>query len=210
MKKQWQILFIMTAMVGLGMARPAAAQIQFGVTAGLNFDRLSDVAWNDVDANFENKTGWHAGVWVDFSMGPLALRPGVRYMQAGQLFTGLSDVSSNIRSDFDINLVEVPILLRYGFGAPVVRPYIFAGPVLRFPSGNDEVINSDLKSVSYAGELGLGLELSLGGIHLYPEIAYTFGVSQFIKDDIIIGHVPLSADESQKLNTAMVRLGVGL
>ena len=210
MKERMLRLFLMAAIAGLSLAAASPAYAQFGVTAGLNFDRLSDVAFNDVDANFDNKTGWHVGVWTEFSLGVVTLRPGVRYMNAGKLFEGLSEVNAAIVDDFDIHLVEVPILVRFGLGAAVVKPYVFAGPVLRFPAGVDDIIESDLNSPSIAGELGLGLQLSLGGFSLYPEIAFTFGLSSFIQDELILGFATLSTDDSQKLNTAMLRLGVGL
>lgn len=210
MKDRLQRLFLVVAVAGFGLAGAAPARAQFGVTAGLNFDRLSDVTFGDVDATFENKTGWHVGVWAEFSLGVVTLRPGVRYMNAGKLFEGLSEVDAAAVDDFDINLVEVPILLRFSLGAAVVKPYIFAGPVLRFPAGVDKIINNELNSPTVAGELGVGLQLSLGGFSLYPEIAFTFGLSSFIQNDIILGFATFSTNDSQKLNTAMLRLGVGL
>ncbi len=197
--------------VGLCLAGVSAAHAQkFGVTAGLNFDRLTDVTLNNVEANFESKTGWHIGIWTDISLlGVLSLRPGVRYMSAGQLFEGLKDLNENVEEDFDINLVEIPVLARFAFGAPVVKPYFFAGPVLRFTAGVDKIIDNDLNSPSIAGELGVGVQLALGGISLYPEIAYTFGLSSFLGDELILDFVTFSVDDSQKLNTAMVRLGIG-
>lgn len=197
--------------LGLGVAGVSAAHAQkFGITAGLNFDRLTDVTLNNVEANFESKTGWHVGIWTDISLfSVLSLRPGVRYMSAGQLFEGLADLNNSVQEDFDINLVEIPILARFAFGAPVVKPYIFAGPVIRFTAGVDKVIDNDLNSPSLAGELGVGIQLSLGAISLYPEIAYTFGLSSFIGDELIIDFVTFSTEDTQKLNTAMVRLGIG-
>jgi len=82
--------------------------------------------------------------------------------------------------------------------------------VIRVPSGVDKAIDGDLKTPSLAGELGLGVQVALGGISLYPEIAFTFGLSSFIHDELIIGFATFSADDSQTLNTAMLRLGVGL
>ncbi len=212
MKDHLHRLGLLATIVGLCLAGPASAQVeQFGVTAGLNFDRLTDVSLNNADANFESKTGWHAEVWLDFSLlGVLTLRPGLRYMDAGRLFDGgLSDIVSDVEEDFDISLVEVPVLLRFGFPAPVIKPYILAGPVLRLPIGVDNTIDSDLKSLTLAGELGFGVEVPFGGLNLYPEIAFTFGLSSFTNDEIIIGFATFSTDDSQHLNTAMLRLGVG-
>ncbi len=211
MKKHVPRLGFLATVVGLCLAGPASAQInQFGFTAGLNFDRLTDVSLNNVDANFDSKTGWHAEVWIDLSLlGILTLRPGLRYMDAGKLFEGLSEIDERAVDDFDITLVEVPILVHFGFPAPIIKPYILAGPVLRFPVGVDNTIDNDLNSLTLAGELGFGVAVPFAGLTLYPEIAFTFGLSSFTNDEIIIGFATFSTDDSQHLNTAMLRLGVG-
>lgn len=215
MKTHVLCLGLLATLVGVGLAGSASAQFQrLGVTAGLNFDRLTDISLNNVDASFDSKTGWHVEVWADFSLlGVLTLRPGLRYMEAGQLFEGLSEVSAtsslDIADDFDINVVEVPVLLRFGFPSPVVEPYVLAGPVLRLPINVDNTIDDDLNSLTVAGELGVGLAVPVGGLTLYPEIAFTFGLSSFTDDEIIIGRATFSTNDAQHLNTAMLRLGVG-
>ena len=212
MKKHMHRLGLLATVVGLCLAGPASAQInQFGFTAGLNFDRLTDVSLNNVDANFDSKTGWHAEVWIDLSLlGVLTVRSGLRYIDAGQLFDGgFSGIIADVEDDFDINLVEIPILVRFGFPVPIIKPYILAGPVLRFPVGVDNIIDTDLKSLTLAGELGFGVAVPFAGLTLYPEIAFTFGLSSFTNDEIIIGFATFSTDDSLHLNTAMVRLGVG-
>ena len=212
MKKHVYRLGLLAIVVGLCLAGPASAQIkQIGFAAGLNFDRLTDVSLNSIDANFDSKTGWHAEVWIDLSLlGVLTLRSGLRYIDAGQLFDGgFSGIIADVEDDFDINLVEVPVLVRFGFPVPIIKPYILAGPVLRFPVGVDNIIDTDLKSLTLAGELGFGVEVPLAGLTLYPEIAFTFGLSSFTNDEIIIGFATFSTDDSQHLNTAMLRLGIG-
>lgn len=211
MKKHVYRLGLLATVVGLCLAGPASAQInQIGFAAGLNFDRFTDVSFNNVDANFDSKSGWHAEVWFDLSLlGILTLRSGLRYMDAGQIYEGLSEIDERAVDDFDITLVEVPVLIYFGFPAPIIKPYILAGPVLRFPVGVDSVIDTDLHTLSLAGELGFGVAVPLAGLTLYPEIAFTFGLSSFANDEIIIGFATFSTDDSQHLNTAMLRLGVG-
>ena len=80
----------------------------------------------------------------------------------------------------------------------------------RFVTGVSDLVDDDIKSPTLAGEVGLGLQVSFGGIKLYPEIAFTFGLSNFIDDEIIVGFAIFTTDDTQKLNTAMLRLGVGL
>jgi hypothetical protein len=92
----------------------------------------------------------------------------------------------------------------------VIGPYAFAGPVFRFPSFTDKVLSNDLAPVSVAAEAGLGLQITIGGLRLYPEIAYTFGLTNFIQDELVIDFVTLTPEGQQRLNTAMLRLSVGL
>ncbi len=176
---------------------------------GANFQRLSDIRLNALDTKFQDQNGWHAGVWVELPIGSFGARVGGRYMAAGQLFDGLQDNFPAVQDSFDVTLAEVSLLLRYGLRSPLVAPYVFAGPVLRFPFGTGEDISDDLKPLSYAAEIGGGLEIRLGQLSLYPEVAYVFGMTRFIEDELVLEVITLSVGDPQKLNAALVRLSVG-
>lgn len=198
---------IFTFVLGLLIASGGAAQ-SIGASVGANFDRLSDIRFNDREATFSSSTGWHAELWIEFPFGPMGLRAGARYMDAGMLFAGLSEHTSTVRDNFDVTLLEVPLLLRYAVGVSAVQPTVFAGPVARFKALVDHELADDIRSPSLAGEAGVGLEISLGGLRLLPEIAYTWGITDFIDKELVIGSVTLSANESQKMNSAMVRVAI--
>ena len=176
-----------------------------GVTAGLNFNSLSDIEAADREATFDNATGWHVGVWFDLPLGLLAVRPGIRYMDAGD-FAAESDLGLPF-PDLDVSMVEIPIDLRFRFGPPMLTPYVLAGPVLRFPSGDED---ERLESFSYAANIGVGIEVNLVGIRLLPELKYTFGISRFTSEEFEIGGTRFQVDEEGQLNTIMLSLGVGL
>ena len=200
-------VFLLFAVVLL-MVPQAAAQ-QFGVTVGTNFQRLSDVSLNSVESVFEDQSGWHAGAWFEVGLGPLGIRIAGRYLEAGQLFTGLQESFPIVRDNFDISLVDFSLLLRYGLDSPVINPYVFAGPTFRIPARADVAINNDLKPLTYAGEVGAGIEINIGSFSLYPEVAYLFGLSRFIEDELVVEFVTLTVDEPPQLNTVMLRLSVG-
>ncbi len=107
-----------------------------------------------------------------------------------------------------MTLLEIPIDVRYRMPLPFLTPYVMAGPVLRFPSG-DEAIKDNLKEFSLAGSLGVGVEVSLLGLRLYPELQYTFGVTEFTKG-FEVGGVEINPDARQHLNVVMLRVGVAL
>jgi len=195
--------------IGCFLVTTAVAQ-NFGVSVGANFQRLSDISLNELETKFESQNGWHVGAWLELPLGPAALRGGGRYMAAGKLFEGIQNSHSSVRDNFEVSLVEVYLLLRLGFPSPVVSPYVFAGPVFRFPAQNDADINDDLKVLSYAAEIGGGIEINVGPVSLHPEIAYVFGITRFIEDELILQQIALRAGDPQKLNVAMLRLSVGL
>ena len=193
--------------MGLLFASGGAAQ-SIGASVGANFDRLADIRLNDREATFSSTSGWHAELWIELPVGPLGLRAGARYMDAGMLFAGLSEHTSSVRDDFDVTLLEIPVLLRYAVGASALQPTLFAGPVARFKALIDAELADDIRSPSLAGEAGVGLEISLGSLRILPEIAYTWGITDFVDTELVIGSVTLSANEGQTLNSAMVRLAV--
>ena len=207
-----KLRFLICGMLLVGTAHgPDAAAQHFGVSLGLAYQQLSDISLNSLDTRFKSKEGWHVGAWLEFAAGSsLRIRSGIRYVDAGQLFEGINDTFPATRDSFDVSMLEASLLVRYGINAPVVGPYVFAGPVLRIPSFTDEVISNDLAPLSVATEMGVGLKISVGGVHLYPEIAYTFGMTNFIQDEIVIDFVTLTPQGKQRLNSAMLRLSVGL
>jgi len=186
---------------------PASAQT-FGFYAGLNYQQLSDVSLNNLNTQFRSEDGWHLGAWFEFELGPIAVRHGLRYMDAGQLFTGINDRFPATPDNFDVSLLEASLLFRYGIQAPVIGPYVFAGPVLRLPAFTDKEISNDLAPISAAAEAGAGLEITISNLRLYPEIAYAFGISNFIGDSIVINFAELTPASSQQLNSALIRLSV--
>lgn len=211
MKIHYRFLTAAAVLLVLAQTGPAHAQGGLGVTAGLNFNALSDIEANNREATFDNASGWHVGLWFDLPLGPVSIRPGIRYMDAGRVFqTDDEDVFDVPGFDeFDVTLVEIPIDVRFRFGTPLISPYVMAGPVLRFPSGGDE--NDDrLESFSYAGSLGVGVEVGLAGLSVFPELKYTFGISRFTSEEFEIGGTTIIPDDDGQLNTIMLSVGIGL
>ena len=192
------------------LSMPHSAMAQIGFSAGYNFNRLSDINLdNRGESSFENAAGWHAELWFDMEVGSLALRPGLRYMAAGSIFEFANDANPSLRDNFNINLFEIPIDLRFRFNMEILTPFITVGPVLRFPSGARDEIDG-MNNVSIGGGFGFGIELDFGLFMVYPEMKYTFGLSKFTADEFQIADIPFSTTDNQLLNGVMLRIGIGL
>jgi Outer membrane protein beta-barrel domain len=181
------------------------ARAQLGVAAGLNFDSISDVKIGSSKATFDNASGYHVGVFYDLGFGPAAFRFGLFYRDAGTLVASVPGLSG----DFDLSLIEIPVDLRLNLTAtPIVRPYFSVGPVFSFPSSGNNNFDRNLENMSVSMNVGLGLSMHLMGIEIFPEARYNVGISSFMKDKLSIGGITVQADETQRLNTVMLRLGV--
>lgn len=201
------ILFLLYVVSAPG---PALGQ-GIGLSVGANFNELSDIDSGDHQATFDNASGWHIHLWFDLPVGPAAIRPGVRYMDAGQLFDdeGTLIGPDPNREEQTVTLLEIPIDVRIRMPLPLITPYVLAGPVLRFPANPSED-EDRLRSFSFAGGAGIGAELGLAGLQLYPELKYTFGITRFTEEEYEIGGVIVRPDEDQRLNAIMLSLGIGL
>ncbi|HLE55751.1 MAG TPA: porin family protein [Rhodothermia bacterium] len=195
------------------------AQIRFGAAIGLNYTDIDDVDFGSTTAVYDSRQGYHIGVFADIPVGPLGVRPGVFYMNAGKIFeSGLGDFIDEVvddpdlqfDDDFEVEYITIPIDVRYRFGLGPVLPYLFLGPELRFRTETDliEEVDDNLKSFGVAGNLGAGVEVSLLGVKLLPEFRMAFDTSGIIDDEITIGDFEFVADEAHQLRTVMLRLGV--
>ncbi len=192
-------------LIVLGLSVGTAQAQGLGVLGGANFNRLSDIEGADGDT-FDNASGYHVGLFYDLTLGPLALRPAVVYVDVGEFDTGDLQASAD---RFDIRLVEVPIDARFRFGTPLLSPYVMAGPVFRFNASNNDGFEDAFEDVSVGANVGLGVELSVPGVGLtlYPEVRYQFGISDFWDGDAEVFGADVDPQDSQ-LSTFMLRLGV--
>ena len=210
MPRRLQVLLLSTLLYATLCLSPSAGQ-HFGITTGMTFDRLSSITLDNVTTRFDSKVGWVIGVWMEAPFGPFGVQIGVRYLDTGRLFEGLVEDQplEDTHDHFDFSFVEVPLLIRYSLGTPVLSPYAFAGPLMRFPTALDAEIAEDVKTLSLAIELGAGIKLKLGKLSLLPEIAYAYGITNFIGDSIHAGPITLDTTDKQSLNSAMLRLSLG-
>ncbi len=205
---------------------PANAQV--GIAGGVTFSELGDIATDDRSASLKRVPGWHVHLWVDLPLGSFALRPGLRYMDAGRLFnpsntsgfvtapdppefggapdSGFPDATGSVNDDHFVTYIEIPIDVRYQYKLPFISPYVLVGPVLRFATDTN---NQDrLRTLSMAAAAGVGLEIRLAGLRFYPEVKRTFGVSRFTSDEYEFADIVIRPDE-QRLHATMLSIGVG-
>jgi hypothetical protein len=191
-------------LLALATAVMTPAQAQIGIAGGLNFNQLDDISATSANANLDNSTGYHIGVFYDLGLGPIAVRPGIFYREVGTY--EFSDLQQNI----DLNAIEIPVDVRWRvLPLPLVKPYLLAGPVLTFPQSNTEGFEGT-ESVNLNADIGAGVEITLPGVGftLMPELRYGIATSSFLEDNFEVRDVEVNPQDNPRLNSIMLRLNV--
>ena len=190
-------------LLGLACALPSPAAAQIGLLAGYNRDALGDFLPSSGFDLTDLTGGYHVGVFLNVNFAAFGLRPALVYHR----MPGLTAEAGGDRTEFDIDLIEIPVDVRLRIPSPIVSPYLVAGPVLAFPSSDDEGVDALLEARPLRAEVGVGLELDLG-VRLWPEVRYGIGITSLMKSDIPVGTTVLRGDGDPRLDTFTLRLGI--
>lgn len=190
-------------------ASPALAQMRIGLIGGLSFSSLSEINADNALVEFGNKNAFHAGIFLDFPVGALSIRPTALYLNTGPLFEGAPFL---IRDTFNMVYIAVPLDLVYTLDTGAFKPYFFAGPELRLlNSGEAPVdIKEDFKQIVANATAGVGVEFKIPGtsMTLMPHLRYSFGLSEITEKTYTVGDVTVQTDGNAKVNSWLLSLGL--
>ncbi len=210
-KRFASLSFVLSVVALLPAEGIAAPLIDFGATAGLNFIGLDDIDVLDASTTYDSRTGYHVGGFAEIGFGPLGIRAGLLYVNAGPLFEGLADipgVPADFDDGFDVTFFAIPIDLQYRIPLPIARPYLLAGPELRFNTTSSDKFEDNFKDSILMGNIGAGVEFSLPivGLSVAPELRYEFNLEGMTKDDLSIDSIDLLSGDEQDLKGWAVRV----
>lgn len=168
-----------TLTVGLSFlaltAIPGQAQTTLGVRGGVSVSSVElDLAGTFDDSN---RTGFEGGVFLDFGRSrPLGFQIGAQYAQKGAEldFEGVVE-------DLTLNYLEIPAVVKLGIPLLGLKPSVFGGAALGFQTGCDDIeeidCDEDVTSTNVSGILGADVVLDLGGLSLWADGRFHFGLS---------------------------------
>ena len=135
-----------------------------GVKAGVPFtDAFSSFTNGSYNA-FSSSKNYIVGPMVELHL-PLGLSA-----EADALYRPLNFTATrpNVMQNTDFSSWEFPILAKYRFAVPLVKPYMEAGPSFRTVGGQ---FGGNLSNSGFTA--GVGVELRLARFRIGPEIRYT-------------------------------------
>ena len=152
-----KIFLVCIAMIGFTFYSQAQ-DLKFGVKGGVNF---ANINFDSDLVDPDSKTGYHIGFVAQASLaGTLAIQPELLYSAQGA-------------DDFDIDYLNVPILLKYKL-ANILS--FEAGPQFGFVVNDDfddTVFDGDINEFDVSGAVGAGVEFG----EFFAQLRYNFGLT---------------------------------
>jgi len=169
MIKKAAVLIVMLA-TSIG----AFSQTAFGVKGGIN---LSTINWNDAQATYDGRSGYHAGIFLRSRHEKIAFQPELL------LYTQKGDLESSVvgTSQESFTYVTIPVLFKF---YPVGGLNLHAGPQFGFLVDGErkydtafgdvtEDITESYKNTDVAVSAGFGYDFKFG---LSLDARYNIGV----------------------------------
>ncbi|MBE0567161.1 MAG: PorT family protein [Krumholzibacteria bacterium] len=188
MKRLTGLFIVMAIVVGAGSA---AAQgtglVGKGIKAGLAYYTFTGADKEIGGVAPDLEPGLAVGAFVTLALGPgLDLQPEILYVQKGAQYE-----SNGYTFTFDLDYLEIPILLKYRLGTGGgVRPSLFAGPAFAIklkaegtesgPGGSETVDYGDQTNALDVGlAFGAGLGIPAGANLVTFDARYTLGLTDW-------------------------------
>ncbi|MCT3673671.1 PorT family protein [Elizabethkingia anophelis] len=165
-----KVLLAVAFTFGIGAISVSAQSIELISTAGIN---IATQSIKSVGGE-KPKVGFQAGLGVNIPVGKdgFSIQPELNYIQKGVAFKPAGASKTN----YNLNYLEIPVLLKYSFG-PV---YVNAGPSIGFRLGQSNKVKEALgktKSVDFGLQMGLGAAIPAGPGKLIVDGRYNLGLS---------------------------------
>jgi hypothetical protein len=147
--------------LGVLISAYSFAQVGLGIKGGLN---IANVSGTDVPPGSKTLTGFAAGGYLEISLPLLfTIQPEILYSQKG--FTYDENVfGTNVKVTAKLNYLEIPVLVKYSFPVPVVKPSLYAGPAMGILLG----AKVKAEAAGQSRRRVLTLELSSVPAHISP------------------------------------------
>lgn len=171
---------------------------EFGIKGGLNLATINNL----------DDTDYKAGVLLGAYF-KLKLAESDVYLQPEVLYVQYGGKDANSDQSMTFNYIQIPVLLKLGFGASdaseaSVSPNVFFGPYLgintkaEFDTG--EGLSGDIDEVVKDTDIGLVIGMGLDSNKLSLSLRYAAGLTSLYEDDF---------DDGEKNGAIAFTVGVG-
>jgi len=193
--------FLITLLIFGFTIQIQAQTTQFGFTGGVNYNSAGDfseikTSGEDVLAGSEGKTGYHAGVYLQFGK-DFYVRPEAVYTQIKSGYTWNSSNTAAITT----SKIDVPVLVGKKIAGPLT---IFGGPSFQYIT-NVSIDNIDYENLEFTDftvglQFGIGIQLDSFGIDARYERSLNTNEITFLDNNNIANPTYLSSNIDNRAN----------
>ena len=173
--------FIPVALVLLlsPLAARAEGKVAIGAQGGLTFPDFHVKDNATAAALYDNKNGWLGGLYLEFGVWSITLRPEVNYVEKGYTVAGLTEVKNRY--------IEVPVLVKINpIADAVISPFLVLGPqwstqvsekISPVGAGVSTSYTNNITNWDISAVAGLGLEVNISehvGFNVQGRYSYGF------------------------------------
>ncbi|MGZ3650862.1 MAG: porin family protein [Bdellovibrionota bacterium] len=173
--KLGKIIAVALALVLSPLAARSEGKIAIGPQGGLTFPNFQ-VKNSTISGLYGNKSGWLGGVFVEFGLWSITLRPELNYVTKGYTVANVAEVKNHY--------LEVPVLLKINpLAGMVVSPFLVVGPQWSrqvsesvTPVAGTTTYSNTVTDWDLSGVAGLGVDINFSEhIALQLQGRYSYG-----------------------------------
>ncbi len=185
-------------------SNPAFALLRLGIEGGLSMAKI-DVGPTST-TTYNNRTGLSAGALLEIGFGNWSVNGEALYIQKGAVSPG---IIPTVDTTYKFDYFEIPVTLKYTFGTPIVKPFIFAGGYFGFRAKAESQVGTNTPTDLSTGYKSSDMGLTFGG---GLEIAFTPATSIFANGryDLGLTNILDSPTTTTTIKNKAVVLMVGL
>ncbi len=180
-----RVVLVLVILMSVTVFATAQSSTFFGVKGGwLNSGFIGEDA-----SSQDQKSGFNAGFFLNVTAanGIIGFQPEVLFSQKGSTIQ-----AGNIREDYELNYVDIPVLMKLSLPLDVLRPNVFVGPYASFKVSETYTYTETVtdfstqsegntKDFDYGAVFGGGLDIHLDNIILSVDGRYNLGLQELEK-----------------------------
>lgn len=170
--KRFLAIALIAAFAIAGTANVAKAQ--FGIKGGIYTTKLSNI---NKEFKFKDNIGYQAGILYSHHVTPgFVIQPELLFINRTATIAPKQSMPGATNEKIELQYLQIPLSIQYGFNLVVVRPYVQAVPHISYAIGKNHNAGSWDDLNRFTGGVGLGVGADLWKFQV--NVRYNWDISK--------------------------------
>lgn len=150
------------------------AKAQFGIKGGIYTTKLSNI---NKEFKFKDNIGYQAGILYSHHVTPgFVVQPELLFINRTATIAPKQSMPGATNEKIELQYLQIPLSIQYGFNLVVVRPYVQAVPYISYAIGKNHNAGSWDDLNRFTGGVGLGVGADLWKFQV--NVRYNWDISK--------------------------------